>query len=335
MILILGRKDDYSSYNVAEWLHFFGVNYRIFNTDSSEPLFIESYNPQAHELIIKQGCTMINLYDVKAVWNRRHGFNAKSLTDQYISRNSIFFPEKKRKTHYTQTFEESKSILEFIHYFIEKNSIVSIGSYFSNDVNKLIVLDKAMNVGFDIPKTYLLSRKNLLFKIVNTEENIITKPCTQGIYVPYLSTKYQYYNYVNRLSIDFIKNLPDTFYPSLFQYEEKKDYELRVFYLYGECYSMAIFSQDNEMAKIDFRMNQDWIRPLKHVPYNLPVFVKKKIKILMNLLKLNTGSLDFIVNTKGEYIFLEVNPCGQFNMTSIPCNYYLEKKIAQKLIKSL
>jgi len=335
MILILGRKDDYSSYHVAEWLYSFGVDYRIFNTDCSDPLFIKTYNPQAHEFIIKQGNTEINLYDVKAVWNRRHGFNGKSLTDQYISKNSVFFPEKKRKTHYTQTLEESKSILEFIHYFIEKKSIINIGSYFGNDVNKLIVLDKAMSIGFDTPKTYLLSRKDLLRKIATTGEHIITKPCTQGIYIPYLSTKYQYYNYVNRLSMEFIENLPETFYPSMFQFEEKKDYELRVFYLYGKCYSMAIFSQDNKMAQTDFRTNQDWIKPLKQVPYNLPVSVKKKIRTLMNLLKLNTGSLDFIVNTEGTYIFLEVNPCGQFNMTSIPCNYYLEKKIAQKLIQSL
>jgi hypothetical protein len=35
---------------------------------------------------------------------------------------------------------------------------------------------------------------------------------------------------------------------------------------------------------------------------------------------------------KGEYVFLEVNPIGQFGMVSAPCNYNLEKKIAQYLI---
>jgi len=35
----------------------------------------------------------------------------------------------------------------------------------------------------------------------------------------------------------------------------------------------------------------------------------------------------------GDFIFLEINPVGQFGMTSIPCNYFLEKKIAEHLIK--
>jgi hypothetical protein len=34
-----------------------------------------------------------------------------------------------------------------------------------------------------------------------------------------------------------------------------------------------------------------------------------------------------------NYYFLEVNPEGQLGMVSLPCNYYLEKKIAKELIK--
>ena len=33
-----------------------------------------------------------------------------------------------------------------------------------------------------------------------------------------------------------------------------------------------------------------------------------------------------------EFVFLEVNPVGQFGWVSKNCNYYLEKKIALKLI---
>ena len=53
----------------------------------------------------------------------------------------------------------------------------------------------------------------------------------------------------------------------------------------------------------------------------------------MKKLKLETGSLDFIKTTDDRLVFLEVNPVGQFGMVSSPCNYYLEKKIAEYLIK--
>jgi len=46
---------------------------------------------------------------------------------------------------------------------------------------------------------------------------------------------------------------------------------------------------------------------------------------------LNSGSIDILVTPNNEYVFLEVNPVGQFGMVSQPCNYYLEKRIAERL----
>lgn len=54
----------------------------------------------------------------------------------------------------------------------------------------------------------------------------------------------------------------------------------------------------------------------------------------MNSLNLNTGSIDLIVDTQDNYYFLEINPVGQFGMVSQPCNYYLEKKVAEYLVQN-
>lgn len=51
----------------------------------------------------------------------------------------------------------------------------------------------------------------------------------------------------------------------------------------------------------------------------------------MKMLKLESGSLDFIVTPDNEYYFLEVNPVGQFNFVSEICNYHIEKHIAKTL----
>ena len=37
--------------------------------------------------------------------------------------------------------------------------------------------------------------------------------------------------------------------------------------------------------------------------------------------------------SNGNYYFLEVNPVGQFGMTSIPCNYDLHEVVAKHLIQ--
>lgn len=52
----------------------------------------------------------------------------------------------------------------------------------------------------------------------------------------------------------------------------------------------------------------------------------------MNELELKTGSIDFILSKTDEYVFLEVNPVGQFGMVSELCNYSLYNKFADFVI---
>jgi glutathione synthase/RimK-type ligase-like ATP-grasp enzyme len=90
---------------------------------------------------------------------------------------------------------------------------------------------------------------------------------------------------------------------------------------------MAIFSQKNKKTKIDFR-NYDDELPNRNVPYQLPKSVEGKLIQMLDFLDYTTGSIDLIKTKSGDYVFLEINPVGQFGMVSYPCNYYLEEKIA-------
>ena len=117
---------------------------------------------------------------------------------------------------------------------------------------------------------------------------------------------------------------------TFFQEYVEKRFEIRVFYLYGCFYSMAIFSQGNEKTRVDYR-NYDYERPNRNVPINLPLTMEKKITSFMGEMKLNSGSLDFIYGIDREFYFLEVNPIGQFDWLSKECNYYLDKQIAKEL----
>ena len=53
----------------------------------------------------------------------------------------------------------------------------------------------------------------------------------------------------------------------------------------------------------------------------------------MMYLKLDTGSLDFALSKKNDFIFFEVNPVGHFGANSFFCGLNLEKEIAKRLIK--
>lgn len=141
-----------------------------------------------------------------------------------------------------------------------------------------------------------------------------------------------YCNYTETVSDEFIDTLNDDFFPSLIQQQLDKAYELRIFYLHGNYYSMAIFSQSDQQTCVDFRKYNDK-KPNRTVPFCLPSCIEEKIKCFMMTMNLNSGSIDMIVTKKNDYVFLEVNPVGQFGMVSGPCNYRLEKEIATYLIR--
>ena len=81
---------------------------------------------------------------------------------------------------------------------------------------------------------------------------------------------------------------------------------------------------------IDFR-NYDRTRPNRRIPYKLPEIIESQLVKLHKSIKLNCSSVDVLLSTDNEYFFLEINPVGQFGMVSFPCNYYLEKIIANEL----
>ena len=123
--------------------------------------------------------------------------------------------------------------------------------------------------------------------------------------------------------------LPDEFYSSFFQYEIDKEYEIRIFYLDEKCYSISFHSNS---SNVDMRDNYS----ISHYePYKLPVSIEVKIVSFMKKMDLISGSIDLIKSKTGEYIFLEVNPNGQYDWVSQYGGYNLNQKIAKFLINKV
>lgn len=253
------------------------------------------------------------LSEVKAFWYRRGFFRIDSIKFSEIR-------EFKRLQ-----YEEISKIVEFILYRLSTLKIC-INTASNSDVNKLVVLEEAKKVGLKVPKEFLISNQISFNKILEIYPNqrFITKVISGD----------SMYNFEDFLLYNYSKIIDkvDTksFFPSLIQEYIEKKYELRIFYLDKKFYSMAIFSQNDEQTKIDFRKyNRE--KPNRTVPFSLPQDVEEKLILLLENIDLNCGSIDMIVNQKDEFVFLEVNPVGQFGMVSYPCNYNLEYEIAKKL----
>jgi ATP-GRASP peptide maturase of grasp-with-spasm system len=195
-------------------------------------------------------------------------------------------------------------------------------------VNKLAILEAAMNSGLSVPESIVTTRLADLQQFISTVGPVVTKPIGEP-QAFYLGERL-HYMYTAVLTEADLSSLPERFPPSLFQERIQKEYEIRAFYIEGEIYSMAIFSQQDETTKEDFR-NYNVDRPNRYVPYELSVSTAVAIDSLMRAVNLGTGSIDLIHSVEGRDVFLEVNPVGQFGMVSKSCNYPLERRIAELL----
>ena len=157
---------------------------------------------------------------------------------------------------------------------------------------------------------------------------MISKPVS----IPFsiVNEKGTYMSYTSKIDERDIKSLPDFFVPTLFQEEIEKRFEIRTFVLDNKTYSMCIFSQNNNQTKIDFRV-YDEEKPNRLSPFNLPPEIEKDIFKILNHYDIDCASLDLIYTSKKEFYILDINPIGQFGMVSLPCNYNLEKNIANYL----
>lgn len=197
--------------------------------------------------------------------------------------------------------------------------------------SRLENLKIAHSIGMTIPRFYVVSSKHDVLAIIghNGFSKYVTKPISYPIKVKFGDSLYSAYTEI--MTKEIFELLPEHFFPSLLMKKIEKVFEIRIFFLAGEFYKMAIWSQEDKQTAVDFR-RYNFDKPNRTVPFKLPSHVQIRIEKLMECLNLNTGSIDMILDKYGRYVFLEVNPEGQFGMVSTPCNYYLHREIAKKLI---
>ena len=226
--------------------------------------------------------------------------------------------------------------LNIILYDYLKNYIPSVGKWSNAINNKLVHFMQAKKLGIKTPCSYICTDKISLLQHVQEagHKAFVLKSISDALTLTFLTdenTSVECILYTEQLDHNLLDTIPETFFPSLLQEKLDKKYEIRTFYLHGDFFSMAIFSQNDAQTRIDFR-KYNYKKPNRFVPYRLPKKLANRLRQFMKTVNLNTGSIDMVVTQDDDYYFLEVNPVGQFGMVSIPCNYHLEKRIAMSLM---
>lgn len=316
-IFIQSVFDDRTTKDVFRWIEYYG------HIDRTIPVN-DVYEVNTFKLLISNteieiGFNKHIIDENDMFWYRRGVFKMKNIAESKTPNVNSYIWEK-----------HTIPVSTFLGSFIFKNQI---NCFNDNSIDKMTVLTKCKHLGIRIPATLVTTTKVELMHFMAKHKKIITK----SIVSPSGNVVINGINYMFSaptvlLTDSDIKKIPLQFAPSLFQEYVTKKYEIRSFFFNEKIFSMAIFSQKNKKTQIDFR-NYDHICPNRNVPFKIPIWYEKKLLSLYKQLNLKSGSADIIVTPDDQFVFLEINPIGQFGWLSKNCNYHLEKLVSKHLMR--
>ncbi|UFR03956.1 hypothetical protein KBP30_23510 [Streptomyces sp. Go40/10] len=253
--------------------------------------------------------THLDLANVRSVWYRRPGSFA--ISDQLKPEEAEWL--RAECSHAIRTVWDEIPALWVSHPDAIRRASVKVKQ-----------LDTALKLGFSIPR----------FTITNDEEDAsdFISSCPSGVVVKSLNSPVITYRdqvctlYTHLLTADDREELNSVrFGPTYLQEFVKKSMDVRVTVFDDEVFAVGIKSTSSEDALIDFRRAE--IYDLPHEVINIPEDLKQLCVQLVQRLNLKFGAIDLLLKPNGDYLFLEVNPNGQW--------YWLEWVTGLPMVRSL
>jgi glutathione synthase/RimK-type ligase-like ATP-grasp enzyme len=202
-------------------------------------------------------------------------------------------------------FNEYEALLKNLFCIIDSKWISDPFSIYKAE-NKLLQLKVAKKIGFNIPKTILTNSNHDLLNFFNeNDKNIIIKPLSQSKILKNNEIEFLFTNRIDEQHIENLRMFDLT--PCIYQENIPKEIELRITIVGKNIFVAGVNSQNTENTKTDWRKGE-----LAFFKADLPLDVVEKCFSLLNSLHLKFGAIDLIKNIDGEYIFLEINPNGQW-----------------------
>jgi hypothetical protein len=170
--------------------------------------------------------------------------------------------------------------------------------------HKVYQLGVAQQAGLRVPRT-LVSSDPLELKAF-TESNpggTIAKPIYHGLFVDGADA---YSVYTRRVSADEFTSTMELGGPVLLQEEIARRRDLRVTFIGDRCFTAAVHASSSAV---------DWREPMAvatFVEAELDSDLRLRCATMLKSLGLHYGAFDFIETPEGDFVFLEVNPTGEW-----------------------
>jgi len=115
--------------------------------------------------------------------------------------------------------------------------------------------------------------------------------------------------------------------PNVFQPYIEKAYELRCVVMGDQIFTAKLDSQAHESTRKDWRAGAVEGEDVEYELYELPERVQARLHRLMRSFEINFASIDLIVTPEGDFVFLDLNPNGQW--------LWLEEELGLPLVAAM
>ena len=318
MILIITNKDDVTVDFIVRELQARDIQYYRLNTeDIPDKIHVNfDLNQNSYHLVDKIKNVKLNLLNFSSVYYRR-----PLLSDfDYIDEVSL---------------QELNYLRNEITYILEGIYKVLRNKYWLNDVysireaeNKIYQLQMAQEVGFRIPISLISNESEQVYNQIRKNNNdCIIKPIKSG---NMKDAKHPKVVFTTKLSDEQIENNERIeSFPIFIQENINKQFDLRITVIGNNVYTAQIHSQLDKDSEVDWRKGQ---QILEHSNHELPNEIVGMCIELTKKMKLNYSAIDMILDKRGNYIFLEINPNGQWAWIEKRLDFPLSKRIVDMLL---
>ncbi len=301
MILILTQPFDPHADHVSQMLGARGAEFARFDPADfpAQASLSVGYAPNGQmRSFLRQGVTPIDLTQLQSVWSRR-------------PQSPV--PHEQIQDAATREFValDCKTFVQDLWNALPCRWLPGHPAAIQRAQLKASQLRLAAELGLELPPTLITnSREEFLDFYGQHNGNIVSKLAGPAFdrTVGNAASVSRYTEVVSKRHVGYAASLQ--YCPMILQAYVPKRLELRITVVGQDVFAAEIHSQQTHHTRHDWRRYD--LSHTPHFPHALPPEVQERCVQLVERLELCYGAIDMILTPEGRYVFLEINPAGQY-----------------------
>ncbi len=327
IVLVLTNSGDPSVESVLAHFRAAGQAFRRFDTEtfperSSLNLHLSHGDKVEGALSLYggQSTASLDLNRVKSVWLRR-------------PIGSVF--EKSIHSGYAKFAKEESGVALWSLYSI-LGSVFWMNHPLSStrmlEHNKLYQLRVASRFGLEVPDTLITNDPEAALAFAKNHNGVVAVKMLKGNFFIKEGSNIPQFVFTQRVGEEQISRHWNNIRlsPIMVQEYVPKNVELRVTIVGTRVFACTIRSQDSDLTKHDWRKYD--FGNVRHELCTLPEEIEQKLISLLRFWNLSYGAIDLVQTPDGRYVFLEINPNGQWGWIEELTGAPIAATIAQTLM---